>query len=79
MTNTVTIPVITEKIELEDTLDHYYYCSHNPNIAYCGTDLTGYDEEGFDTASCIVCEHLADLYYQGICPRTGKECDCNEE
>lgn len=78
MTNTVTIPVITEKIELEDTLDHYY-CSHNPNIAYCGTDLTGYDEEGFDTASCIVCEHLADLYYRGICPRTGKECDCNEE
>lgn len=78
MTNTVTIPVVTEKIELEDTLDHYY-CSHNPNIALCGSDISDASDEYFDCASCVVCEDLGELYDLGICPRTGKECDCNEE
>lgn len=50
-----------ESAELDETLVHVYCCDCYPNddhvIAFCGTDLSGDDEETYteDDVECVVC------------------------
>jgi hypothetical protein len=50
----------------DDDLDHWYCC--DPNVSFCGRDISEIPDVPFDVASCVVCESMADTY---VCP----ECD----
>ncbi|WUH94609.1 hypothetical protein OG900_33640 [Streptomyces sp. NBC_00433] len=51
----------------DDGLDHVYCC--DPDIALCGTDISGADFAAFDAASCVVCADLDDT--DAPCARCG--------
>lgn len=41
-----------------DDLNHVYCC--DPDVALCGTDISGDEEVEYDTANCVVCLDLED-------------------
>lgn len=50
-----------------DGLDHWYCC--DPDVSFCGRDISETPDVAFDVASCVVCESLADTY---VCSECGE-------
>ena len=48
-------------------LNHIYCCT--PDVALCGTDISGDEDVDYDEANCVVCVDLENT--DAPCPRCG--------
>lgn len=68
---------VTQRAEpaFDDHLDHWV-CCEDPDLAFCGKDMTGRPWSDFDEADCVVC---ADLWDAERCPRDGSYCPTDND